>query len=62
MQHWHGALINPPDVMPLDEPFSSLDWQTRQRIWQNVKVYLKPLISPTLLVTHEPKEAGFSSG
>ena len=40
------ALINPPDVMLLDEPFSSLDWQTRQQIWQNVKVYLKPSISP----------------
>ena len=31
------ALINPPDVMLLDEPFSSLDWQTCQQIWQNEK-------------------------
>ena len=51
------ALINPPDVMLLDEPFSSLDWQTRQQIWQNVKSLLKTFNLTTLLVTHEPKEA-----
>lgn len=53
------ALINPPDVMLLDEPFSSLDWQTRQEIWQNVKSLLKAFNLTTLLVTHEPKEADF---
>lgn len=53
------ALINPPDVMLLDEPFSSLDWQTRQQIWQNVKSLLKAFNLTTLLVTHEPKEADF---
>ena len=53
------ALINPPDVMLLDEPFSSLDWQTRQEIWQNVKSLLKVFNLTTLLVTHEPKEADF---
>ena len=45
--------------MLLDEPFSSLDWQTRQRIWQNVKSLLKAFNLTTLLVTHEPKEADF---
>ena len=53
------ALINPPDVMLLDEPFSSLDWQTRKQIWQNVKGLLKSSNLTTLLVTHEPKEADF---
>ena len=53
------ALINPPDVMLLDEPFSSLDWQTRQQIWQNVKSLLKAFNLTMLLVTHEPKEADF---
>ena len=53
------ALIQPPDLLLLDEPFSSLDWQTREHIWHKVKSLLQALQITTLLVTHEPKEADF---
>ena len=53
------ALIQPPDLLLLDEPFSSLDWQTREHIWYEVKSLLQALQITTLLVTHEPKEADF---
>ena len=53
------ALIQPPDLLLLDEPFSSLDWQTREHIWHEVKSLLQALQITTLLVTHEPKEADF---
>ena len=53
------ALIHPPDLLLLDEPFSSLDWQTREHIWHEVKSLTQALQITTLLVTHEPKEADF---
>ena len=48
-----------PDLLLLDEPFSSLDWQTREHIWHEVKSLTQALQITTLLVTHEPKEADF---
>ena len=53
------ALIHSPDLLLLDEPFSSLDWQTREHIWYEVKSLTQALQITTLLVTHEPKEADF---
>lgn len=53
------ALIHSPDLLLLDEPFSSLDWQTREHIWYEVKSLIEALQITTLLVTHEPKEADF---
>ncbi|UEA16901.1 ATP-binding cassette domain-containing protein [Pasteurella canis] len=53
------ALINPPDVLLLDEPFSSLDWETRQHIWIILKKLIQTEKITTLLVTHEPKEADY---
>lgn len=53
------ALISPPDVLLLDEPFSSLDWETRQHIWIILKKLIQTEKITTLLVTHEPKEADY---
>ncbi|MFD1805283.1 ABC transporter ATP-binding protein [Pasteurella oralis] len=53
------ALINPPDILLLDEPFSSLDWETRQHIWTMLKSLIQTAQITTLLVTHEPKEADY---
>lgn len=50
------AMISSPSLLLLDEPFSSLDWQTREQLWSQVN-QLKQDGVTILLVTHEPKEA-----
>ncbi|OOF56839.1 iron ABC transporter ATP-binding protein [Rodentibacter genomosp. 2] len=55
------ALIHLPDLLLLDEPFSSLDWQSRQAIWKVLKSFIQTHQITTLLVTHEPREADYFS-
>ncbi|OOF84538.1 iron ABC transporter ATP-binding protein [Rodentibacter ratti] len=55
------ALIHLPDLLLLDEPFSSLDWQSRQAIWKVLKTFIQTHQITTLLVTHEPREADYFS-
>lgn len=50
------ALISQPSLILLDEPFSSLDWQTRKQLWDVVNILKKSGIT-LLMVTHEPQEA-----
>jgi len=56
------CLLRDKPILLLDEPFSSLDWQTREHIWHEVKSLTQALQITTLLVTHEPKEADFLAG
>lgn len=53
------AIIHPPKLLLLDEPFSALDWSTRKQIWQCMKTVIKTQQITTLLVTHEPQEASY---
>ncbi|KYK72341.1 sulfate transporter [Aggregatibacter actinomycetemcomitans serotype e str. ANH9776] len=53
------VLINPPNLLLLDEPFSSLDWQTRVHIWRMLNTLRREYQITTLLVTHELKEAEY---
>ncbi|PRY66892.1 iron(III) transport system ATP-binding protein [Vreelandella songnenensis] len=53
------ALAPRPQLMLLDEPFSSLDARLRDRIRDDTLHVLKKLGSATLLVTHDPEEAMF---
>lgn len=56
------ALITDPDVLLMDEPFSSLDALTRERL-QNVVLDLWQRRRPTcVLVTHQVEEAAFLGG
>ncbi len=50
------ALISEPKILLLDEPFSSLDWPVRQRLWQAMKEIQSRFSVTLLLVSHEPKE------
>ena len=56
------ALIYRPDLLLLDEPFSSLDWSSRKDIWKVLKNLIEAGEISTILVTHEPKEAEYFSG
>ncbi|MFC3391280.1 ABC transporter ATP-binding protein [Aidingimonas halophila] len=53
------ALAPEPQVMLLDEPFSSLDARLRDRIRDDTLHVLKRAGAGTLLVTHDPEEAMF---
>ncbi|WP_040975479.1 ATP-binding cassette domain-containing protein [Necropsobacter massiliensis] len=53
------ALIARSQLLLLDEPFSSLDWEIRRAIWDVVKTLREELQLTLLFVTHEPKEAEY---
>lgn len=53
------ALAPAPQLMLLDEPFSSLDARLRDRIRDDTLHVLKNVGAGTLLVTHDPEEAMF---
>ncbi len=51
------ALAPKPDIVLLDEPFSSLDVELRERLSIEVRSVLKQLGATALLVTHDQQEA-----
>lgn len=51
------ALAPEPDIVLLDEPFSSLDVELRERLGVEVRSVLKHLGATALLVTHDQQEA-----
>ncbi|MCX8059516.1 MAG: ATP-binding cassette domain-containing protein [Spirochaetes bacterium] len=55
------ALVNDPDLLILDEPFSSLDILTREKLNIMLKNIIKKLNITTIIVTHSVEEACFLS-
>jgi iron(III) transport system ATP-binding protein len=51
------ALAPQPEIVLLDEPFSSLDVELRERLGVEVRAILKTLNTTALLVTHDQQEA-----
>lgn len=51
------ALAPKPDIVLLDEPFSSLDVELRERLGIEVRAVLKQFGATALLVTHDQQEA-----
>ena len=51
------ALAPEPDIVLLDEPFSSLDVELRERLGVEVRSVLEHLGATALLVTHDQQEA-----
>ncbi len=55
------ALAREPSVMLLDEPFSGLDVELREKIRQETLSMLREADVTTLMVTHDPHEAFISA-
>jgi ABC-type sulfate/molybdate transport systems ATPase subunit len=51
------ALAREPKLLLLDEPFSSVDAATRQRLYEELARLREDIACPTVLVTHDVKEA-----
>ena len=51
------ALAPRPDLLLLDEPFSNLDIELREKLGLEVRALLRQLATPALLVTHDQHEA-----
>ena len=51
------ALAREPQVLLLDEPFSAVDYATRERLYRELAMLRSELSIPTVLVTHDLNEA-----
>lgn len=51
------ALITKPQVLLLDEPFSSIDYTTRVRLRRDLRKIREMIGIPIILITHNPVEA-----
>jgi ABC-type sulfate/molybdate transport systems ATPase subunit len=51
------ALAPKPKLLLLDEPFGALDYGTREKVLPHLHEWLQKFNTPTLLVTHDPREA-----
>ena len=50
------AMVTKPSLLLLDEPFSALDENTKQRIYDEFMVFRETLRIPTILITHNHRE------
>lgn len=50
------AVVGAPRLLLLDEPFSSLDWELRERLWDVLRSIRTAYGVTLLLVSHEPRE------
>ncbi len=50
------ALVNGPQALLLDEPFSSLDPELRERMRDELQTLLERIDIPMLMITHDPED------
>lgn len=51
------ALAREPTLLLLDEPFSAVDWETREFLYESLFALKSSLNIPVVMVTHDLKEA-----
>lgn len=50
------AIVTRPKLLLLDEPFSALDKETREIVYEEFRVFKKDFGIPTILITHNEEE------
>ncbi len=50
------ALANKPKILLMDEPFSALDYEIKEKMIKGLKIILDELGTTSLIVTHNPME------
>lgn len=50
------ALVNEPQALLLDEPFSALDPELRERMRDELQALLERIAIPMLMITHDPED------
>ena len=50
------AMVTKPSLMLLDEPFSALDENTKEKIYEEFMAFKDTLRIPTVLITHNHRE------
>ena len=51
------AIVTKPELLLLDEPFSALDQQTKEIIYQEFLAFKKNFQIPAILITHDSRES-----
>lgn len=51
------AMVTKPSLMLLDEPFSALDENTKEKIYEEFQDFKETLKIPTILITHNHRES-----
>ena len=50
------AMVTKPELLLLDEPFSALDENTKEKIYEEFSNFKETLKIPTILITHDHRE------
>ena len=50
------AMVTNPQLLLLDEPFSALDENTKEKIYEEFSLFKETLKIPTILITHDHRE------